>query len=110
MQRGPQINISLEDDVAMGSYANLGLVNFSAAEFVLDFARVMPGTPRARILDRVIMTPAHAKALQRNLEDALKRYEAAHGEIRVGGQPAEEKYFGFRTPMDEGEASAEEKR
>ena len=104
--RGPQLNITLDDDVALGQYCNLSLVNANLAEFVLDFARVLPGTPRARVLNRIIMTPAHAKALAHNLEETVRRYEAANGEIRVGPHAEEQKFFGFRTPT-EGSASGE---
>lgn len=109
--RGPQLNVTLDDDVALGQYSNLALVNASPVEFVIDFARILPGTPRAKVLNRIIMTPAHAKALARNLEETLRRFEAAHGEIRIGQPQEEQKFFGFRTPTEHapaGESATEE--
>jgi hypothetical protein len=109
--RGPQLNVILDDDVALGQYSNLALVNASPVEFVLDFARVMPGTPRAKVLNRIIMTPSHAKALARNLDEMIKRFEASHGEIRLGLPQEEQKFFGFRTPTEtasNGEPATEE--
>ena len=44
-QQNKQLNIELTDDVAQGIYSNLAIITHSTSEFVLDFARVMPGVP-----------------------------------------------------------------
>ena len=56
-----QINVELSDEVAEGIYANLAMIAHSNSEFVLDFIRLMPGVPKARVKSRIIMTPDHAK-------------------------------------------------
>ena len=63
-------------------YSNLTFLHLSQSEFILDFARIMPGTPRAKVHSRIILTPQAAKAVQRLLEDNVKRYEAQYGEIK----------------------------
>lgn len=64
-------------------YSNLALIVHAPSEVVIDFARVMPNTPKARIHARILMTPLHAKLLLRALADNLSRYEAQFGEIQI---------------------------
>ena len=78
---GPQLNIELSEDMAEGTYSNLVMLAHSAEEFILDFIRVMPGVPKARVKSRIIVSPPHAKRLLRALADNINRFEQAHGEI-----------------------------
>ena len=48
------LNIELTEEVAQGNYANLAVITHSASEFILDFVRVMPGLPKAKVQTRVI--------------------------------------------------------
>lgn len=77
-----QLNVELTEEMADGTYANLAIITHSFAEFVLDFANVMPGTPKAKVKSRVIMTPQHAKRLMRALIDNIKKFEAQNGVIK----------------------------
>lgn len=81
-----QLQIQVSDKVADGEYANLAVITHSNAEFILDFIRVMPGSPKANVQSRVIMTPSHAKALLMALKSNIEKYEAQHGEIRMQDQ------------------------
>jgi len=90
-----QINIELGDKEAEGLYVNLAMITHSPTEIVIDFSRVMPRTPKARVLARIIMTPMHAKLLHTALEDNLKKFEAQFGEIKVWGMPNQAKTIGF---------------
>lgn len=76
-----QVNIELDDDVAEGIYSNLAIINHSNSEFVVDFIRMMPGVPKAKVKSRVILTPHHAKRFLRALADNVKKFESMHGEI-----------------------------
>jgi hypothetical protein len=91
-----QIQIQLDDGVADGHYANLALINHSPAEFVLDFARIVPGTPKAKVQTRVLLAPMHAKNLLKALEQNVKKYEETHGEIKIKGRGEGDKQFGFQ--------------
>ncbi|SCY82195.1 DUF3467 domain-containing protein [Flavobacterium caeni] len=82
-----QINIELDEATAEGIYSNLAIINHSASEFVMDFVCIMPGTPKAKVKSRIVLTPQHAKRLVKALADNVNRYEAAHGEIRDVEQP-----------------------
>ena len=76
-----QLQIELKEDVAQGAYANLAIITHSSSEFVLDFACVLPGLPKAGVKSRVIMAPEHAKRLLRALEDNIGKYERSFGTI-----------------------------
>lgn len=76
-----QLNIELSEEVAEGVYSNLAIITHSNAEFVIDFVRVMPGVPKAKVKSRVVLTPQHAKRLMRALNDNLQKFEAVHGII-----------------------------
>ncbi len=76
-----QLNIELNEEVADGIYSNLAIITHSNAEFVIDFVRVMPGMPKARVKSRIVLTPQHAKRLMRALQDNIEKYEAVHGQI-----------------------------
>ena|SRR5690606_27967091 len=82
-----QINIELDDTIAQGIYSNLAIINHSASEFVLDFVSIMPGTPKSKVKARIILTPQHAKRFLKALNDNIKRFENAHGEIKEFDQP-----------------------
>ena len=77
-----QINIELKEDVAQGTYSNLAIITHSASEFILDFVRIMPGTPKAKVQSRIILTPEHAKRLMLALQDNISKYESVHGPIK----------------------------
>ncbi len=76
-----QLNIELSEEIADGIYSNLAIITHSNAEFVIDFIKVMPGTPKAKVKSRIVLTPQHAKRLLRALDDNLSKFESVNGEI-----------------------------
>tara|TARA_R110002020_G_scaffold176208_1_gene368310 strand:+ start:303 stop:626 length:324 start_codon:yes stop_codon:yes gene_type:complete len=83
-----QINVELSEEVAEGVYSNLAMIAHSNSEFVIDFIRLMPGVPKAKVKSRIIVTPDHAKRLLSALKDNIDKYEAAFGKInQSGGAP-----------------------
>ena len=68
-QRPNQLNIEISEEVADGIYSNLAIITHSNSEFVVDFVRVMPGVPKAKVRSRTLLTPQHAKRLMRALAD-----------------------------------------
>ena len=81
-KKDKQLNIELGEDVREGVYSNLAIISHSNTEFVLDFVRMMPGVPKARVKSRVVMTPQHAKRLMKALRDNIAKFESMHGQIR----------------------------
>ena len=77
-----QINIELSEEIAEGVYANLAMIAHSNSEFVIDFIRLMPGVPKAKVKSRVVITPEHAKRLLSALDDNIKKYEDTFGPIK----------------------------
>ena len=93
-----QINIELGEKEAEGTYANLAMIHNSPTETILDFARVMPRAPKAKVVARIIMTPMHAKLLLQTLEQNIKKHEAQFGEIKIHSSPqSTSKPIGFET-------------
>jgi len=95
-----QLNIELSEDVAQGVYSNLAVITHSSAEFVIDFVRIMPGVPKAKVKSRIVLTPEHAKRLLGALQDNISKYEAIHGKIKNiegGGAPNIPMNFGGPT-------------
>ena len=92
-----QVQIELGEKEAEGIYSNLALISHSASEFIVDFARVLPGVPKARVYARIVMTPQHARLLLTALETNIQRYEEQFGKIKVHGTPDPDKdNIGFR--------------
>ena len=84
--RQGQFQIELPADVAQGDYANFAIITHSSSDFVLDFARVLPGVPKAQVKSRVILAPEHAKRLLMALQENIVRYEREFGSIKLPNQ------------------------
>ena len=81
-QRQPrQIRIEIDDAVADGTYANLAFISSNNSEFILDFARFLPGNTRGKVASRIVFTPIHAKAFLKSLTDSVEKYEKKYGQI-----------------------------
>jgi hypothetical protein len=93
-----QINIELGEKEAEGIYSNLAIITHSPAEFVIDFTRVLPGVPKAKVHARIIMTPQHFKMLMNAMKDNLDKFEKKFGEIKIAGEMQGGLPFGFQPP------------
>lgn len=95
-----QIPIELDEKAAEGIYSNFVLTAHTASEFVLDFARMVPGVNKAKVFARIIMTPQSAKSLSMVLGNAIGKYEESFGAIPVmpqKGNKSEGSAIGFQT-------------
>jgi len=94
-----QINVQVPPDLD-ATYSNLALITHSASEIIVDFARVLPNTPNAKVYARIITTPLHAKLLLRALKENLEKYEAQFGEIKLPetGDALAQQFFGAVKP------------
>ena len=81
-----QLQIELPQDVAQGEYANFAIITHSSSDFIIDFARVLPGVPKAQVKSRVILAPEHAKRLLGALQENIVRYEREFGQIKITNQ------------------------
>lgn len=89
-----RINIELDESTAQGTYSNLAVVNHSVSEFVVDFIRLMPGIPKAKVKSRIILTPQHAKKLVEALSENILKFEEEHGQIMDHVQTSVSMNFG----------------
>ena len=89
-----QIQIELSDEVAQGTYSNLAIISHSTSEFVVDFIRIVPGVPKAKVKSRIILTPEHAKRLLFALKENIDKFEKINGTIRLENEPG-----GFFPPI-----------
>ncbi len=87
-----QIQIELPNDLE-ATYSNFALITHSASEIIVDFARVLPNVPKAKVYARVVMTPMNAKLLYKALGDNLEKFEEKFGEIKTPDQ-------GFAPPAE----------
>lgn len=78
-----QIQIELTDDISEGTYSNLAIISHSSSEFIIDFARIVPGVAKAKVKSRIILTPEHAKRLLFALEENIRRFESQKGTIDI---------------------------
>lgn len=74
-----EIQVELSEDVAQGTYANLAIIAHSSSEFIIDFIRIVPGVPKAKVKSRVILTPDNAKRLLYALQDNIDKFEKQSG-------------------------------
>ncbi|NLE75457.1 MAG: DUF3467 domain-containing protein [Chloroflexi bacterium] len=80
-----RVNVELPSELE-AVYANFALITHSPSELLIDFARILPNQPSARVYARVVMTPMNAKLLYRALGDNLQKFEAQFGEIKTPDQ------------------------
>jgi hypothetical protein len=81
-KKGTPVQIEIDPKEAEGIYSNLVLLSHSPSEFILDFARVLPGTRKAKVYSRIIMTPQNALSLLKALQANIERFESQFGKIR----------------------------
>jgi len=81
-EQANQINIELSEEMAEGIYSNLAMIAHSNSEFVIDFIRMMPGVPKAKVKSRIVMTPEHAVRFLQALKDNVERYQDSFGDIK----------------------------
>ena len=91
--KSQQISIELGEKEAEGIYSSLAIITHSPAEFIIDFTRVVPGVPKAKVQARIITTPQHAKMLLKALTENITKFESRFGEIKIEGQSHPQ--FGF---------------
>ena len=81
-KKNQQLQIDLPEDIAEGVYSNLAVIAHSNSEFIIDFLRIVPNVPKAKVKTRVILTPQHAKRLLRALTENVRKFENQHGKIK----------------------------
>ena len=80
----PATNIPIEIPPDLQpAYANLARIAHAPAEFVMDFATLLPGDSKAIVAARVIMSPIALKLFAQAVSENLARYEATFGKVNI---------------------------
>jgi len=78
-----QINIHIEAEHLVGTYANFANISFSDYEFTITFARLdheqQEGDVPGVVVSRVNMSPKFAKELLDALQDSWSKYATVKG-------------------------------
>ena len=75
--------LELKPEIASGVYSHFALISHSHSDFVVDFARILPGMPKPEVCSRVILAPEHAKRLLHALQENIYKYEQEFGKIQM---------------------------
>ena len=85
-------NMNVTPSPSLPRYCNATNVMFSQWDVMFEFSQIVatpPGTPddapqvARHVVERLIMSPQHAKAFSQVLSENIKHFEAEHGEIHV---------------------------
>jgi hypothetical protein len=76
-----QLSIEMDESTAEGIYSNLAIISHNQSEFIVDFLRILPNIPKAKVKSRIVLTPQHAKRLVEALAENLRKYEAQFGKV-----------------------------
>jgi len=97
-----KIQLQLPKDPS-ATYANTVMISHTANEVILDFIQIMPNDNRARVQQRIAMTPTHAKMFLNALTDNVAKFEDKHGEITLPERKslADQLFGGVRATSDE---------
>jgi hypothetical protein len=95
-----QVHVELPPDLE-AVYTNFAMIGHTPSEVIIDFVRLLPGNPRAKVQVRVLMTPMNAKLLLNALSENLERFEAQFGPIVIpqGGNIAEQLFHPPQPPQ-----------
>jgi hypothetical protein len=69
------------------TYANTVMISHNKTEVFFDFIQIMPHDPRAKVQQRIIMTPTSAKQFLKAMQENIEKYESNHGEIDIPLRP-----------------------
>jgi len=93
--QGQPVQVEIGERESEGVYSNFVLIAHSASEFIIDFARILPGLPKAKVFSRIVMTPQHVQLLHNALTENIKKYEDRFGKIKVQAKEQTAKNLGF---------------
>jgi hypothetical protein len=97
MNQERTVNIEIGSEEWEGIYSNFVIITHSPSEFILDFARMLPGAKKAKVFSRIIMTPQNARALLATLDNNIQKFESEHGKIPVLKMDSNQVPIGFQT-------------
>jgi len=82
-----ELQVQADEATLSGKYATMAQVTHTAEEFWIDFFAVLPNPSLAKLLARVIVSPAHAKRLGKAILENVTKYESRFGTIEEDKAP-----------------------
>ena len=76
-----ELQLEIPENSEVTHYSNLIIISFNEDEFILDFARIMPGNRNPRVVSRIVLNPKNAKRLAGLLSNNIVEYEKKFGTI-----------------------------
>ncbi len=80
-----RVKLELTPESLDGVYTNFSVITHTTGEFIIDFARTVPGNSIAKVYSRIIMSPINFKLFKKAVEENLINYELKHGDINIDG-------------------------
>ena len=80
-KKSVQIEVHLDESKTSGEYVNMARVFHNQTEFVVDAIFLPPGSKRASVRSRLILSPMHLKFLHAALGQNIEMYEKKFGPI-----------------------------
>ena len=84
-----KLQISVDDSIKFGTYANFLVVSHSAHEFTLDFCQIVPGQKgekvKAEVVNRIKIAPTMVGKVMRALNTNMTSYEDKYGMVKDVG-------------------------
>jgi len=81
------LQVQADEQTLQGKYSTMAQVTHTAEEFWIDFYAVLPNPQIARLLARIIVSPAHAKRLGQAILENVAKYESKFGAIEDARTP-----------------------
>lgn len=94
------IQMNVDQDKIESKYTDAVFINFNPFGYSFDFAQSVPQLKMFKIIQRVSMSPQHAKALVQALQNQVLAYEKQFGEITLTAamqEQANKQPIGFDT-------------
>lgn len=93
------VNVEIGDKEWEGIYSNFVIITHSSSEFIIDFARMLPGAKKAKVFSRILMTPQHTAGLLETLKNNISTFEKKFGKITLAPSEANKGTIGFQTDL-----------
>jgi len=79
------IKFNISDEKLEGVYSNVARISNSLHDFTIDFGVFIPEKETFEVLERIRLSPNHAKVFLQAFKENVANYERKFGEINVPG-------------------------
>lgn len=86
-----KLRLELTPEAVDGVYTNFSVITHTGGEFIIDFARTVPGKSVAKVYSRIIMSPINFKLFSQAVSENLQNYERKFGKINSAIKSDEKK-------------------